>query len=121
LSCRARLLCLCSDNAQAPRNPAGGGRNQARSGLAALDWGFDAVLVLLIHWARRLYSTNPLLSLALPVTLLLMAEFPPCRALQSSPIARCVCRLRATGLLTGLWRLALWFSQHNSRDFQRAQ
>ncbi len=55
--------------------PLAAGEVKHETGLAALDWFFDAVLVLLIHWAAPpLAGTSPLLSLALPVTLLLLVR-----------------------------------------------
>lgn len=55
--------------------PLAAGKVKQETGLAALDWLFDAVLVLLIHWAAPpVAGMIPLISLALPVTLLLLVR-----------------------------------------------
>ncbi len=52
--------------------------------MLALDWLFDAVLVLLLHWAAPpLAGTSPLLSLAVPVTFVLLVRH--CRQLRAMP------------------------------------
>lgn len=45
------------------------------AGLLAVDWGFDAALILLIHWAAApLAGIGPFPAVSLPVTLLLLVR-----------------------------------------------
>jgi hypothetical protein len=108
-------LCLCSATMlRRLESPLVAGEVKRDTGLTALDWLFDAVLVLLVHWAAPpVAGTNSLLSLAMPTTLLLLvrlvgrvpmlpgAAFIADRALLCLLFALCA----VTGLLD--WVLAL--------------
>ncbi len=94
--------------------PLAAGEVKRETGLAALDWFFDAVLVLLIHWAAPpIAGTSPLLSLTLPVTMLLLVRLSgkvpamPGAALIADRTLLCL--LLAVCAATGLveWALAL--------------
>jgi hypothetical protein len=108
-------LCLCSATMlRRLEAPLAAGEVKRETGLAALDWLFDAVLVLLIHWAAPpVAGTNPLLSLALPVTLLLLVRLSgKVPAMPGAAIIAdraLMCLLLATCAAAGLveWALAL--------------
>lgn len=96
---------------EAPHAP---GEARRDPGLTALDWLFDAVLVLLIHWAAPPPAgAIPLLALALPVTLLLLVRLAS--ALPAVPGATLIgdrallCLVFALCSVVGLldWGLAL--------------
>ena len=82
--------------------------------LTALDWIFDALLVLLIHWAAPPLAGTPVLpTLALPITFLLLVRL--CGQISGLPggglIAdrMVVCLVLAAGALLGIidWVVAL--------------
>ena len=108
-------LCLCSATMlKRLETPLAAGEVKHEAGLAALNWGFDAVLVLLIHWAAPpIAGANPLLSLALPITLLLLLRLSgKVPALPGAAIIAdraLLCLLFAACAATGLleWTVAL--------------
>lgn len=78
-------LCLCSATMlRRLEAPLAAGEVKRETGLAALDWSFDAVLVLLIHWAAPpVAGANPLLALALPIAMLVLVRI--CGKLAAMP------------------------------------
>jgi hypothetical protein len=108
-------LCLCSATMlRRLETPLAAGKVKRETGLAALDWLFDGVLVLLIHWAAPpVAGMTPLLSLALPVTLLLLVrlsgKIPAMPGAAVIADRALLCLLLALSSVAGLveWALAL--------------
>jgi hypothetical protein len=108
-------LSLCSATMlRRLETPLAAGKVKRETGLAALDWLFDGVLVLLIHWAAPpVAGMTPLLSLALPVTLLLLVrlsgKIPAMPGAAVIADRALLCLLLALCAVAGLveWALAL--------------
>lgn len=69
-------ICLrCAAKLKRLERPASRDSNDLRLGEIVPGWGFDLVLVALIHWAAPpLAGTSPVLALAMPITFLLLVR-----------------------------------------------